>query len=132
MKKIVTVIIITAFMLLTLASCETVDVSGADKVKINYDYEGTLVSAEIDANNAVVIVNNVHGCEIKKDEPKDAKFVDGVYFEISGTRFYIDLNGGESLKVDDKGYIHVEKYKLEAMMSVFQTYGVNPYLNSLA
>ena len=128
MKKIVTVIIITAIMLLTLVSCNTVDVSDADMIKINYDYEGTRVSAEVDANNAKVIVNNVHGCKIVKDAPEEAKFVDGVYFELSGTRFYIDINGGEAVKVDDKGYIYVEKYKLEAMMAVFQTYGVDPYM----
>ena len=127
MKRFIAIILLAATLLFA-AACGTqkVDVSGANVVTVNYDHDGTKVNSDVTDSTAYVIINNVNGKEIKKDAPDGSEYHDGIYFEINDIRFYIDVNGSNFLKVDDKGYIEIEDFKLEAMMTVYSQYGVNP------
>ena len=126
MKKIIAVILLLSTLLLAVAcSSGKVDVTGVNIVVVNYDFEGTKVNANVTDSSAAIVINNVNGKKITKDAPDGAEYNDGIYFEINKIRFYIDVNGGNFLKVDDRGYIEIEDFKLDAMAQVFNQYGVS-------
>ena len=127
MKKITAAIICIATVLLCLASCtqSKVDIEVGSDIFISYVYSGTNVTATVTGNAVNTITDNFNGRTIEKEAPKDALYVEGVYFEAEGVKYYFDMNGSSVFMIGDKeGYVDVEQFRLEAVRSVFQPYGI--------
>lgn len=127
MKKIISLILIAILALTLLTSCAgKVKIDPNAEISIVYDHEGTTVTSTLSGNNAALVINNLNGLEIEKDAPNGGNYVDGVYFKVEETCYYIDLNGSPVLKIgEDVGYVELEEYRFTAITSLFKQFGVD-------
>ena len=118
---------ITAIALTLLTSCAgKVKIDPNAEVVLAYQYEGTSVTSTLTGNNASLVINNLNGLEITDEAPKDANYVDGVYFMIGEEFYHVDLNGSAVLMIGDKeGYVELEHYRFDALMALFEQFGVS-------
>ena len=101
---------ITAIALTLLTSCAgKVKIDPNAEVVLAYQYEGTSVTSTLTGINASLVINNLNGLEITDEAPKDANYVDGVYFMIG----------------DKEGYVELEHYRFDALMALFEQFGVS-------
>ena len=126
MKKIISLLLVTAAMLALLTSCTSkVEIEDGAEIALAYDYDGTSVTSTLSGINASLVVDNLNGREITKEAPEGANYVEGVYFMVGDEFYHIDLNGSPVLMIgDNEGYVELEQYRFDALISLFSQFGV--------
>ena len=127
MKKIASLIILTAVLITTLCSCANkLSVSENDQMVLAYEYNGASILSNISGTSATVVKAALDGLEISHEAPKDAKYVDGVYLMVGKTFFHLDLNGSNVVMIGDKeGYVEVEQFRYDAIIALYDQFGTN-------
>ena len=126
MKKIISLILVTATMLALLTSCASkVKIKDGAEVALAYDYDGTSVTSTLTGINATLVIDNLNGRKITKEAPEGANYNEGVYFMIEDEFYHIDLNGSPVFMVgDNEGYVEIEQFRFDAVISVFSQFGI--------
>jgi len=117
---------ITAITLALLTSCAgKVKIEDGAEVVLAYQYEGTSVTSTLTGNSAALVINNLNGQKITKEAPKDAEYVEGVYFMVGKQFYHVDLNGSPVFMIgDNEGYVEIDQFRFDAIISLFSQYGV--------
>ena len=127
MKKIILVLLIAVMVLTQLTSCaKTVKIPADAEVALAYQLDGTSVTSSIAGNNAALLIDNLNGRKISNEAPEGAEYVDTVYFMVGDDFYHVDLNGAPVFRINKgEGYVEIEQYRFDAIVSLFTQYGVS-------